>query len=437
MNALTRKVESFLWNPPESLTGHATGRLAVRILRVAWALVMDITRGQLTLRAMSLVYTTLLSIVPLIAFSFSVLKAFGFHQRVQPLLYEFFAPLGPKGVELADRIIEFVDNVKGGVLGTVGLLLLIYTVISMIQKVEHSANWIWQVDKPRSLARKFSDYLSVILVGPVLMLAAMGMLASISSHALVRELTSIEPFGTAIVVAGKLMPIVLVTFVFAFIYEFVINTRVRLRAAAIGGFSAAVLWAVTSRVFASFVVGSTKYDAIYSSFAIVIVALIWLYLNWLILLLGAQIAFYVQHPDHLRPGRRGTVLTARQRLGLGLDVMLQIALAFRDGDTRPETNDLAAGYRIPGDAVGEVVSQLERAGLIAVTDEDRLLPGRDPDRISMSEVFAAIQDPPGEGLRGISYDGRVGNLMDALEQTLRERFGDLSLAEFAEAADAD
>ena len=178
LEALIRRVESFLWNPPERLSGHP-GHFLLRVLRVLWAVVRDILTGQLTLRAMSLVYTTLLSIVPLIAFSFSVLKAFGFHERVQPLLYEFFAPLGPKGTELADRIIQFVDNVKGGVLGTIGLLLLVFTVISMIQKVEHSANWIWRVDKPRSLARKFSDYLSVILVGPVLMLAAMGMLLSL------------------------------------------------------------------------------------------------------------------------------------------------------------------------------------------------------------------------------------------------------------------
>jgi membrane protein len=164
--------------------------------RFVYALARDLAEGQLTLRAMSLVYTTLLSLVPLLAFSFSVLKGFGVHRQVEPLLYEFLQPLGEKGAEITEQIIGFVDNVRGDVLGGIGLALLIYTVISMIQKVEDTFNYIWQVQKSRSLARRFSDYLSVILVGPVLMVTAMGLLATISSSAAMQAIAEVEPFGS-------------------------------------------------------------------------------------------------------------------------------------------------------------------------------------------------------------------------------------------------
>jgi len=128
--------------------------------RTAYALIRDIVSGHLALHAMSLVYTTLLSIVPLLALSFSVLKALGVHQRMEPMLYQFFQPMGPQGVQLAEQILGFVDNMKVGVLGSVGLALLVYTVISLVQKIERSFNMIWRVPDMRSMAQRFSNYLA-------------------------------------------------------------------------------------------------------------------------------------------------------------------------------------------------------------------------------------------------------------------------------------
>src|SRR5690554_1882630 len=144
---------------------------------------------------MSLVYTTLLSIVPLLALSFSVLKALGVHERMEPFLFQFFQPMGPQGIQMAERILGFVDNVKVGVLGSVGLALLVYTVISLVQKVERSFNMISHVPEMRSIAQRFSNYLSVIMVGPLLMVSAIGVSATIFSSSFVQTLIAIEPFG--------------------------------------------------------------------------------------------------------------------------------------------------------------------------------------------------------------------------------------------------
>jgi len=422
--------ERFLWDPPPFLA-QGPGRSLLVPLRFIYAIIRDIAAGQLTLRAMSLVYTTLLSLVPLLAFSFSVLKGFGVHKGVQPLLYEALQPLGPKGVELTDRIIGFVDNVQGRFLGGIGLLLLLFTVISMVQKVEHSVNWIWQVKHPRSLVRRFSDYLSILLIGPVLMFAAMGMIASISSNALVQKLTAMEPFGSSLILAGKLLPMVLVSFVFAFIYIFVINTRVRFFAAAVGGSSAGILWATAGKLFASFVVGSTKYAAIYSSFAIIIIALIWVYINWMILLLGAQIAFYVQHPKALRRGRQRIEIRGRRREALALDLMMRVSRQFLDGPPPPQISDLAETMGVPGEGLANLCDALHEGGLIEYAEDGGLLPGRDLANMRVAEVLRVLRHSAAGAVHLPPAQPEAEAVLDQIESQVDQQLGTLTMRELA------
>ena len=204
METVFQRMREFLWAPPG--TGEFLERAARRLAQFVYAISRDVADGQLTLRAMGLVYTTLLSLVPLMALSFSVLKGFGVNRQIEPLLYNFLEPLGEKGEEITRHIIGFVDNINGGVLGGVGLAVLLYTVISMVQKVEESFNYVWQVDKSRSIGRRFSDYLSVILIGPVVMVTAMVITASVSSFGLVQRVAASEPLGPGRGRAGELTP---------------------------------------------------------------------------------------------------------------------------------------------------------------------------------------------------------------------------------------
>lgn len=273
---LKERVTNALWSV--DLAGlPAWERLLVRAMRIAYVVVRDLADGQLTLRAMSLVYTTLLSLVPLLAVSFSVLKAFGVHNQIEPLLLNLLAPLGEKGLEITRRIIQFVENVKAGVLGSLGLALLIYTVVSLIQKVERAFNFTWHVTHERPFSQRFSDYLSVIVIGPVLVFAALGITASVMSTSVVRRLSAIQPFGCLLAFGGRVIPYLLVIAAFAFIYVFVPNTRVRARSALAGAVVAGVLWETTGWVFASFIAGSARYTVIYSTFAGLILFMIWLY----------------------------------------------------------------------------------------------------------------------------------------------------------------
>ena len=417
-DVVSQRAEEILWNPPPALA-NGPGRILLWTGRYLYALVRDMVTGQLNLRAMSLVYTTLLSIVPLLAFSFSVLKGFGFHHEVEPLLYQFLEPLGEKGVELTNQVIGFVDNVKGGLLGGIGLLVLIYTVVSMIQKIESAFNYIWHVARSRSLARRFSDYISVILVGPVLMVAAMGMIATISSYTLVKELSAIPSVGSTLVLAGKITPILLLSFVFGFVYAFVTNTKVSLSSAALGGISAGILWAIAGRLFAAFVVGSTRYAAIYTGFAVVIIALIWLYVGWLILLLGAQIAFYHQHPEHLKTGQRKVVPTGRKREALALELLVRVGRSFIKGPTTLDVNQLATAIGVPGTTLEPVAGTLQEAGLITKSEDGALAPGRDLGSTTLAEVFWALRQPDDQAvldMRGV--EPGIESLLDEIDNTI-------------------
>ncbi|MBM4220334.1 MAG: YihY family inner membrane protein [Gammaproteobacteria bacterium] len=390
MKAPTESIDQVLWR--RDLSGRPLPeRLAWTAARYMRAISRDLFGGQLTLRAMGLVYTTLLSTVPLLALSFSVIKIFGVHNRLQPHLYRLMEPLGAKGAEITDRVIRAIDNLEGGVLGTVSLVFLIYTAIAMVEKVESTFNYVWHVARPRGLAQRISEYLSVLLIGPVVMTLALGLLASVGAHSIVQALRAIEPFGSAIVVLGQVLPYLLVIAVFSFLYKFLPNSAVRLGAALTGGVVAGSMWVLVGSLFASLVALSSSQQAIYSSFAVAISALIWLYLSWLIMLVGAQLAFYVQHPAFLRLGQQEPQLANELRERIALNIMYLVGTAFRTGDTGCTIERISAAMAVPGLALAPVLSALETGGLIRANDGAGLMPGREMSRITLAEILAAVR----------------------------------------------
>lgn len=367
--------------------------IAVKVLRFLYVVTREFTEGHLTLRAMGLVYTTLLSLVPLLAVSFSVLKAFGVHNQIEPLLLNFLSPLGEKGHEITDNVIGFVENMKVGVLGTLGVSLLIYTVLSLIKKIEDSFTEIWQVKKPRSFARKFSDYMSVILIGPVLMFSAMGITATIMSSTVVRALIEIEPLGTVFFIAGKLVPYLFVCIAFTFVYSFIPNVKVHFSSALVGGLLAGFLWETVGWIFASFVVSSTKYTAIYSGFAIIIMFMIWLYLSWLILLVGAKVSYYHQYPQFLSVKKETLLLSNRLKEKLSVLIMVLISSNYYYNRQAWTLESLVSHLSLPVEPVQEVLGVLENKGFILKTGDTipAYFPARDLETMKIREILSSVR----------------------------------------------
>ncbi|WLQ11745.1 YihY/virulence factor BrkB family protein [Hahella aquimaris] len=423
------RLDRWLW---ENETGGAAGgfmRVLWHSARVLFAVVRDVLFGHVTLHAMGLVYTTLLSIVPLLALSFSVLKGFGVHNQLEPLLENVFQAFGEKGPELVQNVLAFVDNVKVGVLGSVGLGLLIYTVISLVQKVERSFNEIWRVSQIRSLAQRFSSYLSVIVIGPLLAFSAMGATATLVGTDVAQTVLSIEPFGRLFALATRMAPYVIIVALFTFMYRFIPNTKVRTRYAFIGGLGAGIAWQTTGYVFAKFVVGTSNYEAIYSGFAVGILVLIWLYISWLILLMGASVAFYAQHSHQITRQRRvHPCAVIDERTGLAL--VYKVAKKFDQQGGGESISDLEDTLSVGPDTIQRIIDKLLKKGVLAIMGDeaDSLIPARPLDRITLAELMHVLRSPEHSLPASLYSDKSVDAIAKGVTAAMEASLGQMTLA---------
>jgi len=433
---LRERFEQLVWSDMLYEYG-IPGRILANVLRYAVALIRDMSAGGLMMRSMSLVYTTLLSVVPLLAFSFSVLKGFGVHNQLEPVLYTMLEPLGAQGAEITKQVIDLVDNVEGGVLGGISFAFFIYTAISMVQKIEESFNYVWHVAKRQNFARRMVEYLVVLLIGPVIIFVALGMIASLRSNAIVQLFLSVDFLGPIVVVTSKLTPYLLVTGVFTFLYMYMPNTRVRFRSALIGGLAAGFAWASIGVIFATFVVYSSRTQLIYSGFAIAITTLIWLYMNWLILLIGSQLAFYHQNPAYLRIGRREPRLSNSMREHLALNIMFLIGRAFRNGDSSETIRTLAHHMRIPSVTLTPIIDGLESKKLLTLTDTEELVPAREMSRIKLTDILAVVRIHGETGsYRDPRWENAIHGLGIELDSAIASTIGDQSLAQLLDKAES-
>jgi membrane protein len=386
----------------------------------------------LSLRAMGLTYTTLLSFVPFLAVAFSVLKAFGAQNQLEPALARMLEPLGPEGIEITRRVIAFVDNQQVGVLGTVAMVGLFYTVISLVGKIEDSLNAIWRVRRPRSLGRQFSDYLSVVLVGPVLVFTALALTASAQSHWLVQRILEIKPLGFAVIIATRVMPFALLCAAFTFLYKFIPHTHVRLSSALVGGVVAGLLWQVAGAGFAAFVAGSASYAAVYSSFAILILFLIWLHVGWLIVLVGGAVAYFHQHPGAYRK-RTSRWEGHLFREQLALLTLVEIAQRYLLGKPTSDPAQLAATLGVPVSSLEGLIDEFVRDGfLLRAIEPTGITLGRPPEQITVVEILDALRgaectEP------ALGGQDRVSGILHRRDQAVRQALADLTLRSLATA----
>ncbi len=392
-------VNHFLWGNAD-LRGLPWWRAAfITLMRYFYATARDLAQGDLQLRATSLAYTTLLSMVPLLAVSFSMLKAFGVYNKLEPMLLEALAPLGPSGEDITHSIISFVNNMKVGALGTAGLVTLFYTVVSVMQKIERAFNHSWRVTAERTPKQRFSDYLTVIIIGPVLVFTAFGITASLMNNQVAAYLSSFELLGRILRWIARLLPYLIVIGAFTFVYVFMPNTRVRTQSAFTGAVTAGILWQAAGWAFAKFVAGSAHYTAIYATFASLFLFIIWLYVAWLILLTGANIAFYHQHPEYLHGPRRDPVLSLREQEALALLAVAHITAAMYRNEPPCTLATLVRRLRMPQGLLRKVLDPLQQAGLLrmAAGREPAYLLARAPEATTVDAVLDVVRSADAAG----------------------------------------
>jgi membrane protein len=377
----------------------------------------------LSLQAMSLTYSTLLSLVPFLAVMFSVLKAFGVQNALEPFLAQMLQPLGADGSEVTNRIIGFVDNLQVGILGAVGTAMLFYTVVTLVAKIEDALNRIWRLPRSRGWGERITAYLTAVLVGPVMVFTALTLTASAQSYWLVERLVKIGFLSYVFTLATSVMPFVLFCATFTFLYKLIPYTHVRLTSALIGGGTAGILWQVVGMAFAAFVANSAQYAAIYSSFAIMIVFLIWLYVGWLIFLIGAEVAYFHQHPSAFiresLPGLKGH----RFQEWLALSVLVEITRRHLSQAPPWQPTELAVNLGVL--SLENIFDEFVRAGILLRSAEpEGVALARPPEAVTVREILDVVGDSAGSD---VANDGPATHALRRRDQAVEKALEGMTL----------
>ncbi len=345
------------------------------------------------LRASALTYTTLLSIVPLFALAFAVLSGLGVQKTLQPMLLEKLT-IGSQ--DIANQILTYIDNTNFGRLGAAGLVTLILTVLMLMSNVEVSFNHIWGVKETRSLFRRFADYTSVLLLGPVFLFIAISMTSTLESQKLVQALMEQAVIGEVLLFLFRLLPYVAMWAAFVFLYIFMPNLKVRISAALIGGIIGGTLWQLAQWGYVTFQVGVARYNAIYGTMAVLPVLMAWIYLSWLIVLLGAEIAYTWQNLTTIRRELREQKVNFISQEMVALSVMVTATRIFEQGE-RPWGMEQIVEYLALPPRLGRlVIDELVGLGyLSAVRGEEsedlRYQPARPPGRVRVHEFIQSFR----------------------------------------------
>jgi len=390
----------------------------------------------LRLRSAALTYATLLSLAPLLAICFSVLKGIGIHNQLEPFLLDFLSPLGEQGSGIARRIVEFVGNIKVGVLGAVGLVALIYGVIAMMREIEAAFNDIWRVKQARSLAQRVRDYLSVLFIGPLSMSLSVAMTEALRHANLAEQWLGIRiPGGVFETIAG-FIPYVLFMLAFTALYMFMPNTQVRALPALAAGFIATVLWKTLGWLFGIFVAGSGSYAAIYSVFAAMMLFMIWIYTGWLVVLIGASLAYYIQNPSNQKIPRRFKNMSMRVKEKTALLTCGEIGRGFYAGETPQTASGLAKRLELPALIIGDVAEALVKAGILATTGKAsrQYMPGCPFDAVSVDEMLKklrAVGEADSIDFDQVKSSGMIEDVMKSAAALSQRELGKITLKQVA------
>ncbi|MFP4555669.1 MAG: YihY/virulence factor BrkB family protein [Bacteroidales bacterium] len=342
-------------------------RLLFKSLRIIILAYRGFVEDRVLLRASALTFYTLMSIVPVLAMGFGIAKGFGMDKYLEKQLIENF-----QGQEdIMNQLIGFsnslLENTGGGLIAGIGVMVLFWSVLKVFGHIEHSFNDIWQISSARPFNRKFADYLSMMIIAPVLIIASSGLNVFIATQVsdLSARIELISYVAPLIMFLLKLTPYVIVWIVFTLMYVVMPNTKVNVLSGLIAGVIAGSAFSVTQWVYIDLQVGVSKFNAIYGSFAALPLFLAWVRISWLIVLFGAEISFSHQNQNLYEFERETEDISHRAQQALSLLILNRIFSRFTKGEPAYTTQQISGELKLPIRLVSSLLNTLVNCNILA------------------------------------------------------------------------
>lgn len=377
----------------------------IRQLRIFILSVRGFGEDKCLLRASALTFYSLISIVPVVAMFFGVAKGFGFEKHLEKQLLEQFQGHEDIIIQVIGFAESLLANTKGGLIAGVGLIILFYAVIKVLSHIETSFNDIWGIRESRSLGRRFSDYLSVMLLCPILIILSSSMAVFITTQVtlIMEKIALLGVFSSLISFVLTLLPYCIVWVLFSFLYIFMPNTKVNLSSGILAGIIAGTMYQLVQFGYISFQVGASKHNAIYGSFAALPLFLVWLQLSWLIVLFGAEYSFARQNVDTYELEPDSLKISNSYKRLLTLQTAHLLVSNFAEGGKPLTATDICHRLEIPIRLVHQMLSDLMAAGIVSSTQTDGYQepgyqPARDINTLTVQSILDALDNSGTESI---------------------------------------
>jgi membrane protein len=371
--------------------------LLVKQLRILILALRGFVEDKCQIRASALTFYSLLSVVPLIAMLFGVAKGFGFEQLLEDQIKEKLA----ENQEMASLIVDFsnnlLENTSGGLIAGVGVAILFWSVIKLLGNIEVAFNDIWKIKQHRKLYRKFSDYLSIMLVAPILLVASSSVMVFIATQTskLIERVAILGPIGSVLFFLLRLLPLVLIWILFTMIYVVMPNTKVKIKSGLFAGVAAGTIYVVVQNLYIRFQIGVSSANAIYGSFAALPLLLAWLQLSWMIVLIGTELSHTFQSIGNFEFRTKELELSSFNKKRLSLLISHLVVEKFSKGEealTAPQIKDTLG---MPLSLVSMILDELVESKILSTTelegsDEVVYQPARGINSLTISHVVKAL-----------------------------------------------
>lgn len=402
----------------------------IRQLRIIVLAVRGFEQDKCKFRASALTYYTLLSIVPVVAMMFGIAKGFGLYSRVEQTLVQRMQEM-QINEQVVAKIIDFANSLlertSGGFIAGIGVAFLIWSVIKVLSNIENSFNDIWGVKKARSIGRKFSDYLSIVLICPVLLVMSSSITVFIASQlqSATEKFTILQSVGPMVAILMRLLPYCTVWFVFTLIFIFMPNTRVNFKSALIAGIVAGTIFQFVQWAYIHFQIGASRLGAIYGSFAALPLFLIWLQISWLAVLFGGEVSFAHQNVDtyEFEPDCLSVSHSFKKTLSLLITHLL--VRDFCESKPPRDAESISHTLEIPIRLIRQILYELVKAGVLSEVKSDSekttaYQPACDVEKLSLQYVINALESRGDNAIPVVKSDklDKISNCMSNFAETI-------------------